>query len=133
MLLSCSRAGWREADAKMNQAAQAARAAGFEPMAGPHNTFGAFTSPGRTNWRVHLEAHSVYFLAAACTGCDVLDFTINEPHGATIGEDTTQAPTPRLTFEAPEEGDYHVLFDYERCTAAPCHWVAQLYEKKGTP
>jgi hypothetical protein len=128
----CGQAAWREADANLNAAAGAARADGFAPMAGPHNTFGDFTAAGETAWRTHLEAHQAYVLVAACTaGCAALDFTVYEPHGAALGTDTSAAPTPRLAFTAPEEGDYRVVFRFGRCGAARCRWVAQAYRRGG--
>lgn len=128
---ACGRAQWREADAKLYDAALAARGAGFSPLSGRHNTFGTFTAGGMTRWRVHLEAHQPYFIAAACTaGCDSLDFAVSEPHGHAVGADTTSGPTPRLELIAPEEGDYAITFRYTRCTAPQCRWAAQLYTKR---
>jgi len=130
----CGRAEWREADANLNAAAQAARADGFVPMAGPHNTFGDFAGRGAVAWRVHLEAHQPYFLAAACTnGCDTLDFDIREPHGGNFAADTSAGPAPRLLFTAPEEGDYRVTFRYGTCGTDRCRWVAQLYDRPASP
>ena len=127
---ACGREQWREADAHLNTAAQDARAAGFQPMSGPHNTFGDFTSDGHVPWRVHLEAHQAYFIAAACTtGCDTLDFAITEPHGELLATDTSSGAVARLLLQAPEEGDYRITFRYGHCSVATCRWVAQVYEK----
>lgn len=126
---ACGREQWREADAHLNTAAQDARNAGFQPMSGPHNTFGDFTSRGEVPWRVHLEAHQDYFIAATCTaGCDTLDFTVAEPHGAQAA-DTSSGGVARLMLQAPEEGDYRITFRYGMCAVAKCRWVAQVYEK----
>lgn len=126
----CGREAWRDADARLLTAAGAARASGYEPLVGPHNTFGEFASSGEVAWRVHLEAHQSYFFAAACTaGCDALDFSVAEPHGAVITHDTTTGPTPRLLLEAPEEGDYRITFRYGRCSLDRCYWVAQVYSR----
>lgn len=129
--VACGRAQWREADEHLNAAAQDARSAGFEPMAGAHNTFGDFSSHGEVPWRVHLEAHQSYFIAAACTsGCDTLDFTVAEPHGAQLAADTSSGPVARLTLDAPEEGDYRFTFRYGHCAVAKCRWVAQVYARR---
>jgi hypothetical protein len=130
-LAACGRAEWREADARLNEAASAARAAGFVPMAGPHNSFGAFTAADSTVWRTHLEAHQPYVLVAACTaGCGALDFSLREPHGGLVGADTTAAPTPRLAFTAPEEGDYRVTLRWGAGAAPSCRWVVQVYAQR---
>lgn len=133
LVAGCGRAEWREADARLTAAAEAARADGFVPLAGPHNTFGDFASRGEVAWRVHLEAHQPYFIAAACSpGCDTLDFTVAEPHGAELARDTSAGATPRLVLQAPEEGDYRVTFQYGRCAVERCRWVAQVYERRPT-
>ncbi len=130
LLMSCGREQWREADARLNTAAQAAREQGYAPLSGPHNTFGDFASAGSVTWRTHLDAGRRYFIAAACTtGCDTLDFTLDEPAGRRIAADTTQGPTPRPMFVSPEEGDYHVNFRFGRCLAEHCRWVAQVYQR----
>lgn len=129
--LACGREQWREADSKMNQAAEAARTLGFVPMSGPHNSFGAFATADSVSWRVHLEAHQPYFIAAACTaGCDSLEFAVREPHGAEVARDTTAGPTPRLLFLATEEGDYTVAIHHGRCTEPKCRYVAQIYSRR---
>jgi hypothetical protein len=132
-LAGCGGTAWRDAYTRLAQSDSAARAAGFRPLSGPHNTFGLFNRAGSERWRVHLEAHQSYFLAAACTsGCDSLDFEIAEPHGALIARDTTAGPTPRLELAAPEEGDYQVTFTWGAChSPARCRWVAQVYAKNG--
>ena len=134
-MMACGREQWREADTKLNEAAQAARDSGFVPLAGPHNTFGTFRDSGSAAWRVHLEAHTPYFIAAACTaGCTDLHFAIREPHGETVATDSAAASAaPRLLFTAAEEGDYQVAIQYGRCTADACRYVAQIYSKRTTP
>ena len=128
---ACGREQWREADAHLNTASQDARDSGFAPMSGPHNTFGDFTSHGEVPWRVHLEAHQPYFIAAVCTsGCDTLDFTVTEPHGSPLAADTGSGGVARLLLQAPEEGDYRVTFRYGKCAVAKCRWVAQVYAKE---
>jgi hypothetical protein len=134
LVAACGHAEWREADARLDEAAQAAKADGFTPMSGPHNTFGTFTDSGTVAWRIHLEAHQPYFIAAACTaGCESVRFSVKEPHGETVASDTATGPTPRLVFTAPEEGDYQVMIKHGRCTGEQCRFVAQVYQKKGTP
>ena len=128
LAVSCGRAQWRDADTKLNAAAETARAAGFQPLSGPHNTFGMFTAAGDSEWRVHLEAHQQYFLAAACTtGCDSIAFTVREPHGDLVGTDTSGGPIARLQLTTTEEGDYRVWFTHGGCTRQDCRWVAQVY------
>ena len=130
LAIGCGRTQWREADEHLNAAAQAAKAQGYIPLSGPHNTFGDFASAGAVTWRTHLDAGRRYFIAAACTaGCDTLDFTLDEPAGRRIAADTTQGPTPRLMFVSPEEGDYHVNFRFGHCLAEHCRWVAQVYQR----
>ena len=125
---SCGRAAWREADQRLNDAAQAARAAGFKPLAGPNNTFGIFTAGGESEWRVHLEAHEPYFIGAACTsGCDSIAFVVREPHGTVIGADTSSGPIGRLALTAPEEGEFRILVAHGGCAAPQCRWIAQVY------
>ena len=133
VLAGCGGAAWRDAYTRLAQSDSAARAAGYRPLSGPHNTFGIFDRAGSERWRVHLEAHQPYFIAAACTsGCDSLEFEVAEPHGASLAKDTTAGPTPRLELTAPEEGDYAVTFSWGRCaTAARCRWVAQVYARPG--
>jgi hypothetical protein len=127
---SCGRAQWRDADARLNEAVKDARAAGYQPLAGPHNTFGAFTAAGESEWRVQLEAHASYFLAAACTaGCDSLAFVVRDPHGAMIGADTSGGPIGRLQLTTAAAGDFSIRFAHGRCAEAGCRWVAQLYGK----
>ena len=131
LLAACGRAGWRDADTRLNEAAAAARAAGFMPLAGPHNTFGAFTAPDSATWRVHLEAHQPYVIVAACTpGCDSLGFALLEPHGSEVGRDTTAGPAGRLAITPGEEGDYRLVLSLGACAASPCRWVAQVYGKR---
>jgi hypothetical protein len=126
----CGSAQWREADARLNAAAQSARASGYAPLPGPHNTFGDFASAGTITWRTHLEAQRSYFIAAACSsGCDTLDFSLAEPQGRQLAADTTAGPTPRLMFTTPEEGDYHVTFRFGHCAVERCRWVAQVYAR----
>jgi hypothetical protein len=129
-LAGCGRAEWREADARLNEAAQAARADGFSPMSGPHNTFGTFKDSGTVKWRVHLEAHESYFIAAGCTtACESLHFDIREPHGEMVATDTATGPSPRVAFTPPEEGDFQILIHHGRCTGDECRFVAQVYSK----
>jgi len=132
--VGCGGAAWRDAYSRLAQSDSAARAAGYRPMSGPHNTFGIFNRAGSEHWRVHLEAHQPYFIAAACTsGCDSLGFDIAEPHGALLARDTTAGPTPRYEITAPEEGDYTVTVSWGRCRSdARCRWVAQVYTKSAT-
>ena len=126
----CGRAEWREADARLNETAEAARAGGYAPMSGPHNTFGAFRDSGTVTWRVHLEAHQPYFIAAACTGgCADFHFSVREPHGEIVATDTASGVSPRLQFTPPEEGDFQVLVHHGRCNAEQCRFVAQVYLK----
>jgi hypothetical protein len=134
-LVSCGREQWREADMKLNESAQAARDSGFAPMAGPHNTFGTFQDSGSATWRVHLEAHQPYFIAAGCTeGCSDLHFAIREPHGETVATDSAAARSaPRLVFTAAEEGDYQIAIQHGRCAVSECRYVAQIYSKRATP
>jgi hypothetical protein len=134
VLVGCGGAAWRDAYTRLAQSDSAARAAGYRPLSGPRNTFGLFNRAGSERWRVHLEAHQAYFVAAACTsGCDSLDFEIAEPHGALLARDTTSGSTPRLELTAPEEGDYVVTFSWGRCRSdARCRWVAQVYAKTGS-
>lgn len=134
VLAGCGGAAWRDAYTRLARSDSAARAAGYRPLSGPHNTFGLFNRAGGERWRVHLEAHQPYFIAAACTsGCDSLEFEVAEPHGALLARDTTAGPTPRLEITAPEAGDYAVTFSWGRCRSdARCRWVAQVYAKPGT-
>jgi hypothetical protein len=127
----CGSAAWRDAYTRLARADSTARAAGYRPLSGPRNTFGIFGRAGSERWRVHLEAHQPYFIAAACTtGCDSLDFDVTEPHGTVLAHDTTAGPTPRLELVAPEEGDYAVTFRWGSCHAgARCRWVAQVYAR----
>ena len=131
LISGCGRAAWRDAYTRLADADRAARSAGFRPLAGPNSRFGMFSGPGSQRWRVHLEAHHAYFIAAACTiGCDSLDFDVAEPHGTQISQDTTAGPTPRLELLAPEEGDFVVTFRWGGCKSAErCRWVAQVYAK----
>jgi hypothetical protein len=130
LLVSCGRTQWREADARLFAATQAARTQGYVPLSGPHNTFGDFASAGSVAWRTHLDEHTTYFVAAACTeGCDTLDFVIAEPQGHELSADTSAGPAPRLMFTTPEEGDYRVTFRFGHCRTERCRWVAQVYAK----
>jgi hypothetical protein len=131
LISGCGKAAWHDASTRLADADRAARAAGYRPLAGPNSTFGTFISAGSERWRVHLEAHHAYFIAAACTmGCNALDFDVAEPHGAQIAQDTTAGPTPRLELLAPEEGDFVVTVRWGDCgSAEPCRWVAQVYAK----
>jgi len=134
--LGCGRAEWRAADAALNAAAEEARSQGYQPLAGPYNTFGDFAARGEVGWRVHLEAHQRYFIAAACTpGCDTLDFAVHEPHGSEVARDTSAGASPRLELEAPEEGDFHITFSYGACgdAAQRCRWIAQIYQRRSNP
>src|SRR5258708_24076883 len=104
-LSACGGAAWRDAYSRLAQTDSAARAAGYKPLSGPHNTFGVFNHAGSERWRVHLEAHQPYFIAAACTsGCDSLAFEVKEPHGAQIARDTAAGAAARLAPPAPAEG-----------------------------
>lgn len=128
---ACGRAEWREADERLNASVQDARGAGFEPLAGPYNTFGAFREAGTTSWRVHLEAHADYVIAAACTtGCDSLGFELAEPHGTTVATDSAAGPLARADYSATEEGDFTVTFTYGACAVERCRWVAQVYSRR---
>ena len=132
-VLACGRAQWREADANLNAAAAAARADGFEPMNGQHNTFGAFTDSGSTTWRVHLTPRQPYFIAAACTaGCDALDFTIANSNATESFADTSAGPTPRLVF-TPGEGNLRVTISHGPCHGGRCRWIAQIYTRPTAP
>ena len=132
-LASCGRAQWREADANLNAAAAAARADGFEPMNGQHNTFGAFTDSGSTTWRVHLTPRQPYFVAAACTaGCDALDFTIVDSDATEAFADTSAGAAPRLLF-TPAQGNLRITFRHDRCIGGRCRWIAQVYARPTAP
>jgi len=130
LLVSCGRAEWHQADARLNLAAMAAREDGFIPMPGPHNTFGTFSSAGSSTWRVHLEPRQEYFLAAACAAsCDSLDFQIVDSNHAEVFNDTTAGPAPRLMF-MPIEGNLRITFTHGPCHSGRCRWIAQVYERR---
>ena len=128
---ACGTGQWREADARMNETAQAARAAGFRPMAGAHNTFGVFTAAGSTTWRVRLDAARQSFIAAGCTaGCTSLDMSVADSSGAPVASATSPAAAPALLLGARPSGLYLVTFRHGSCRMRECRWVAQVWEKR---
>jgi hypothetical protein len=130
LLAGCGAAQWKEADARLNAAAAAARAAGYRPMAGPHNTFGAFRRAGSEVWRVRLAGGRPAFIASGCTeGCTSLDFEVADSAGAVHAADTSQGTTPRLEIVPADSGVYLVTFRYGPCRTRGCRWVAQVYER----
>jgi hypothetical protein len=133
-LLGCGRADWHLADERLNLAVGAAREDGFVPMRGPHNTFGTFSDAGSQTWRVHLDPHQPYFLAAACApSCDSLNFQITDSNHDEVFADTSAGPTPRLMF-TPIEGNLRVTFTHGPCLGGGrCRWIAQLYERRTAP
>jgi len=133
LLASCGRAEWHEADARLNLAATAAREEGYAPMRGPHNTFGTFSDAGSATWRVHLEPHQSYFLAAACAAsCDSLNFSIVDSNHDEAFADTSAGPAPRLVF-TPVEGNLRVTFSHGPCHSGRCRWIAQVYQRPAAP
>ena len=125
----CGAGEWKEADARMNEAAATARAQGFHPMAGPHNTFGVFASAGSHTWRVRLEARPS-FIAAGCTsGCTSLEFTVADSTGAQVAGTTSGNAAPTLAFEPRQAGTMLIRFRYGSCRARECRWVAQVWGK----
>jgi hypothetical protein len=114
----------------MSEAAREARAAGFRPMAGPHNTFGVFTAPGHQTWRVRLDGARSVFVVAGCTaGCTSLDFAVADSTGAALATDTSAGAAPRLELVPPASGPYLVTFRYGPCSTRECRWVAQAHER----
>lgn len=128
----CGAGGWKEADARMNEAASAARADGFRPMAGPHNTFGVFTAAGSHSWRVRLDGTRPVFIAAGCTaGCTSLDFAVADSTGAQLAGTTSGNAAPITTIEPRAAGPYVITFRFGTCRLRECRWVAQLYQRRG--
>lgn len=127
----CGAGAWKEADARMNEAAAGARARGFRPMAGAHNTFGVFTSAGSQAWRVRLQARPA-FIAAGCTsGCTSLEFVVTDSSGTQIAGTRSGNAAPTLALEPRPAGTLLVTFRYGSCRTRECRWVAQAYERRG--
>lgn len=125
----CGAGAWKEADARMQEAASAARAEGFRPMAGAHNTFGVFTAAGSQAWRVRLEARPA-FIAAGCTsGCTSLEFDVADSTGARAALTASGNAAPALLFAPHSPGAWVVTFRYGGCRTRECRWVAQVWGK----
>lgn len=125
----CGRQQWRDVDRRLNAAAAGLRADGFEPLAGPYNSFGTFAEPGSHEWTIALEAGRRYALVAACAApCRDLDFTLAAPDGAVL-DDTTSGSTALLVFEPASGGRHAVRFRYGDCGTGRCYWAAQIYRR----
>jgi len=127
-LASCGRGQWREVDARLQQASAPARAAGFAPLPGRNNEFGAFTDSATARWSLDLVEDRPYYLAAACTeGCRGMDFEITLLDGTTLARDSSDRTDARLSFVAVRSGAHPVRLRVAGCSEGTCRWAAQLY------
>ena len=128
-LASCGRGQWREVDARLQQASAPARAAGFAPLPGRNNEFGAFTDSATARWSLDLVEDRPYYLAAACTeGCRGMDLEITLLDGGrTLARDSGGRTDARLSFVAVRSGAHPVRLRVAGCSEGTCRWAAQLY------
>jgi len=127
-LAACGRAQWREVDARLQEAAAPARAAGYAPLAGRNNEFGAFADSAATHWTLALDSGRSYYLAAACSGpCRAVDLAIDLEGGTGLVRDSSARTDARLSFIAPRTGSYPVTLRIAACAGGTCRWAAQLY------
>jgi len=128
ILASCGRREWREVDARLQGAAAPARAAGYAPLAGHNNEFGAFSDSMTARWTLTLDSARSYYLAAACSGpCRDVDLTIDLAAGTGLVRDSSARTDARLSFIAQRSGARPVTLHIGGCADGTCRWAAQLY------
>jgi hypothetical protein len=128
LLAGCGREQWRAVDARLQDAAAAARDAGLEPLSGRNNEFGTFDSSATGQWTLTLDSGRTYFLAAACAPeCGGVDLEIDLPDGTGLVRDSSARQDARLSFVARQSGEHAVRLAVARCVGGGCRWAAQLY------
>lgn len=116
---ACSGGKWREADARLNAAAEPYRREGFAPLSGPYNTFGDFTGEFGQAWRLPLDSGVAYVIGVDCTaGCTRAQAHIE-------GQDAASW----LRVAAPRTDTFTVHLSGSCASDARCWWVAQVYAK----
>ncbi len=128
-LPACSSGQWREADTRLEAVTAQVRRAGFQPLSGPYNTFGAFQDSLTSAWSVELDSATAYVVGAACTaGCDSVALGVLEPAARV---DSAGTGHPVLAFTTRRGGTYTIMLR-GHCAGgvgARCRWVAQVYER----
>lgn len=126
-LAACASGKWREADARLESETAAARSAGYQPMSGPYNTFGAFTDSLATAWAVQLDSNTTYVIGVACTAaCSGMSAAVAVP-GAPPDSARTGASVLTVTTRA--AGAYAVSVTARCAAGARCWWVGQVYQR----